>query len=150
MRRVVTGVNEAGRSYVVSDEELAEGDYEIWDFEPADVQDIIAAIPDGVAAEWVEAATPGGAKLRHTTFPPASSGFKLPALQGFDENGWHVTRTFDFDYVVAGQITLLLDEDSVVLHAGDYVVQQATRHAWRNDGDENAVLMAMMMTPPKA
>ncbi|HRE02728.1 MAG TPA: cupin domain-containing protein [Ilumatobacteraceae bacterium] len=48
----------------------------------------------------------------------------------------HVTETVDLLYVVAGAITLELDGSVVELGQGDVLVQQGTRHAWRNDHDE--------------
>ena len=34
--------------------------------------------------------------------------------------------------VTSGTIELILDEGSVMLHAGDVAIQRNTRHAWRN------------------
>ena len=56
-----------------------------------------------------------------------------------DEHGFHTTRTIDFDFLVDGELTLVVDEGSVPLEKGDFVIQQATRHAWRNSGDRPAV-----------
>ncbi|MGE0801311.1 MAG: cupin domain-containing protein [Lautropia sp.] len=50
------------------------------------------------------------------------------------------TRTIDFVIVIEGEIVLVLDEQEVILKAGDYVVQRATRHAWSNRSDRPAVL----------
>jgi mannose-6-phosphate isomerase-like protein (cupin superfamily) len=50
-----------------------------------------------------------------------------------DEAGLHVTASVDFIYVVSGEIDLELDERREVhLRAGDTVVQNGVRHAWRN------------------
>jgi quercetin dioxygenase-like cupin family protein len=35
----------------------------------------------------------------------------------------------------------------VKLQAGDAVVQQATRHSWRNEGTEPAVLLVLLHSP---
>jgi quercetin dioxygenase-like cupin family protein len=34
--------------------------------------------------------------------------------------------------VLEGEITMLLDEEDVVLKAGDIVIQRGTNHAWSN------------------
>jgi hypothetical protein len=48
MKRVVTGVNEHGPSYVVSSDELPISDFQtIWDYEPGQVPDSISAIDPG-------------------------------------------------------------------------------------------------------
>ena len=63
---------------------------------------------------------------------------KLPGLLGHMEPenpGFHRTDTIDMLYVASGQIVLSLDDGAeVTLSAGDTVVQNGTRHAWRNPG----------------
>jgi mannose-6-phosphate isomerase-like protein (cupin superfamily) len=50
------------------------------------------------------------------------------------------TRTFDFCFVLKGEIVLVLDDDEVSLKAGDSVVQRGTNHAWSNRSTEPAVV----------
>src|SRR5689334_22208589 len=61
---------------------------------------------------------------------------RLPGLIEHTEPenpGMHTTDTVDFDFVVSGEVWLELDNGAEVhLHAGDCVVQNGTRHAWRN------------------
>jgi len=62
--------------------------------------------------------------------------------------GFHTTRTVDFDFVVEGELTMELDADTVRLEAGDFVIQQAARHAWRNESAaRRAVLLALLHAP---
>ena len=57
----------------------------------------------------------------------------------------HTTPTIDFEVVLAGEIVLELDEGaSVTLRAGDTIVQNGTRHRWRNDGDVPALVAAFI------
>jgi mannose-6-phosphate isomerase-like protein (cupin superfamily) len=149
MKCVVTGVNQGGKSYVVSSEDVTVTMGVVWSFEPADIQPIIDAIPDGVAAEFLESG-PGGAKLTYASVPPAGgeSSFEMDHPQGIDEDGWHVTRTLDFVYIASGELVLVLEEETVTLKPGDFVVQQATRHAWRNEGSEPVVMIGVIITPP--
>ena len=69
---------------------------------------------------------------------------KLPGVVQYlepDVPGMHTTPTIDFEVVVSGQIVLELDDGaSVTLAPGDTVVQNGTRHRWRNDGDVPAVV----------
>ena len=49
----------------------------------------------------------------------------------------HTSDTIDFEYVLSGEVWLELDDGKEVhLRAGDTVVQNGTRHAWRNKGTE--------------
>ena len=61
---------------------------------------------------------------------------KLPGLlDPFEEggDGMHTTDTVDYCVVVRGEMTLELDDGQKVhLRQGDCVVQNGTRHRWRN------------------
>ncbi|TIO18230.1 MAG: cupin domain-containing protein, partial [Mesorhizobium sp.] len=47
---------------------------------------------------------------------------------------------------VKGRLILELDDGRTVeLNAGDTVVQQGTRHAWRNPGDQPATISVIML-----
>jgi len=49
----------------------------------------------------------------------------------------HVSDTIDFEYIISGEVVLELDDGvEVRLRAGDTLVQNGTRHAWRNRGSE--------------
>ena len=65
---------------------------------------------------------------------------KMPGLAAHMEPespGMHTTATIDFEYVISGSSVLELDDGAeVTLNAGDTVVQNGTRHAWRNRGTE--------------
>jgi mannose-6-phosphate isomerase-like protein (cupin superfamily) len=99
----------------------------------------------------------GGFRFGVFTVPPGSteapdlSGFDaeaamatfeaaLPGLLGHmepDNPGMHTTATVDYEYVVSGRCVLELDDGATVeLGPGDTVVQNGTRHAWRNPFDE--------------
>jgi mannose-6-phosphate isomerase-like protein (cupin superfamily) len=61
---------------------------------------------------------------------------KLPGIVDVgeaDNPGMHTTDTIDYILVLSGEIGLELDDGQTVqLGAGDCVVQNGTRHAWRN------------------
>ena len=56
----------------------------------------------------------------------------------------HRTATMDYDVVLKGTIGLELDNGAeVTLKPGDIVVQNGTRHRWRNRGDTVARMLAV-------
>jgi quercetin dioxygenase-like cupin family protein len=60
--------------------------------------------------------------------------------------GMHTTQTVDYGVVIRGEITLELDEGAKVrLRPGDCVVQNGTRHAWRNETDRECVMAFMIV-----
>lgn len=69
---------------------------------------------------------------------------KLPGLLSHmepDDSGMHTTDTIDFEVVLSGEVILELDDGAdKVLRAGDTVVQNGTRHRWRNAGATPAVI----------
>jgi mannose-6-phosphate isomerase-like protein (cupin superfamily) len=96
---------------------------------------------------------PGGTSLHFVTFPP-SSVFADPSFDGeaarsealirlrgladhFEkvDPAMHRTNTVDYAVVYEGEIWLELDDAKTIhLKRGDVVVQNGTRHAWRNRG----------------
>jgi quercetin dioxygenase-like cupin family protein len=57
----------------------------------------------------------------------------------------HLTPTIDFIILVKGQVRLVLDEGERLLSPGDVVVQRGTNHAWVCEGDEPAILVAVLI-----
>ena len=58
-----------------------------------------------------------------------------------DNPGMHATDSVDYVLILDGAIWLDLDDGNLVrLGPGDTVIQNATRHAWRNLGDRPATL----------
>jgi quercetin dioxygenase-like cupin family protein len=48
----------------------------------------------------------------------------------------HRTETVDYAFVIEGEITLVLDDQEVLLKAGDVAVQRGTNHGWSNRSDK--------------
>lgn len=73
---------------------------------------------------------------------------KLPGLAATlerDHPGMHTTNTVDFGFVISGDVILELDGgEEVHLRAGDAIVQNGTRHAWRNRSSEPCTIIAFM------
>ncbi|HEX7545402.1 MAG TPA: cupin domain-containing protein [Gemmatimonadaceae bacterium] len=74
---------------------------------------------------------------------------KLPGMAAHMEPGnpgMHTTNTVDFEYVISGEVWLELDDGKEVhLKAGDTVVQNGTRHAWRNKRDDSCRLVVCLI-----
>lgn len=157
-RRVVTGIDGDGKSYVVHDGPTT-GSIDlgritlddIWVDDPTNPDP--EASRDPVAGELTLVAPPGGSVVRIGTLWPASRadrpdeqaitadterwnlGDAMEENAGSDD-GWHTTKTIDYGIILSGRVELGLDEGWVELGAGDVVVQRATRHAWRLIGEE--------------
>jgi mannose-6-phosphate isomerase-like protein (cupin superfamily) len=160
VRRVVTGHDARGKAVFVNDEQvdpisvaLLPGVefYRVWG------SDEPAQFPNDGARPAAGGYFPplGGFRFGFFTLPPGGTGvppgpdfefeaalneleIKLPGLAQYmepDAPGMHTTPTMDVDLVVAGEMVLELDDGATVtLRAGDSVVQNGTRHRWRNDG----------------
>jgi hypothetical protein len=103
---------------------------------------------------------PGGTSLHFVTFPPGSvfadpwfdSGAAqeeaLVRLRGLadhfekEDPVMHKTNTVDYSVVYDGVIWLELDDaETLHLKRGDVVVQNGTRHAWRNKGTKPVMML---------
>jgi naringenin degradation protein FdeH len=75
-----------------------------------------------------------------------------PASQGYGRHAnTHRTRTVDYAIVLDGEIDMLLDDTEIHVKAGDVLVQQATNHAWVNNGTKPcriAFILIDSATPP--
>ena len=165
-RRVATGTTPAGRSFVASDEKIdpitvsALPGYSwqrLWGF------DALPKNPADVAAgnRLTHFPPPGGVRFNLFTVPPSEDRPQLtPALQQeldekllgrtahmeSDQAGMHRTASTDLVVVLSGKISLELDDGGVVeLSAGDTLVQNGTRHAWRNNTEEACTLAIVLI-----
>ena len=57
----------------------------------------------------------------------------------------HKTETIDYIILLKGDVTLILDNEEVDLKPFDVVVQRGTNHACVNNGDEPALLIAVLI-----
>jgi quercetin dioxygenase-like cupin family protein len=58
----------------------------------------------------------------------------------------HTTPTVDYAVVLDGEILLDLDAgQTTLLLPGDVVVQNGTRHAWRNPGSTPATIFVVLI-----
>lgn len=170
-RRIVTGTSKTGKSIVVSDG-AAPRTVEfasvpglsatlLWTTAANSQLDDEVVDPTPTAASWVPA--PGGTNAMVIVFPPdatmgspdfdpAAAGReylqKLPGLaEQFEQDapGMHRTDSIDYGVVLDGEICLELDDDKMVtLNKHDVVVQNGTRHAWRNRSEQPATVLFVL------
>jgi mannose-6-phosphate isomerase-like protein (cupin superfamily) len=103
---------------------------------------------------------PGGTSLHFVTFPPgsvfaepsfdadAARSEALVRLRGLadhferEDPAMHRTNTVDYSIVWDGEMWLELDDRQTIrLERGDVVVQNGTRHAWRNKGSKPTTML---------
>lgn len=169
MRRVVTGHDDRGRSVVVDDGVPPRTHAFVsfpgcvssvaWATEPGEPVSRAGEDQTGETQSLVPG--PGGTRLMLLSFPPdammGSPAFDGPGFvaeqreQGpglaerFESDGMHTTPTVDYVVVVDGEIWLELDGGHLThLRAGDVVVQNATRHGWRNRSDRPATIAVVL------
>jgi len=169
VRRVVTGHSPAGKAVFASDERVApivleklQGNefHRLWG------GDAVSVFPDDGSPPANPSYFPpvGGFRFALFTVPPSSTVIpdgvtpddvaneieaKLPGLAEHmepDAPGMHTTDTIDFEYVISGRVVLELDDGATAeLGPGDTVVQNGTRHAWRNPYDEPCRLVVFLV-----
>ncbi|GLP69245.1 cupin [Streptomyces sp. TUS-ST3] len=170
MRRVVTGHDENGKSVVVSDGTVPRS--REFTSLPGWVSRLAWATDPGEPVSWAgEDPTPkvtnllpapGGSRFIVLTFPPeaalADPAFDPAAFDReqradspgiaelIEPDGMHTTPTVDYGIVLQGEIVLELDDgDCTPLSTGDIVIQNGTRHAWRNRSDRPATMAFVLI-----
>ena len=107
--------------------------------------------------------SPSGSKFRYFQINPTPEGVPIEIMQEIAHDAFkrigaahhridtskhpamHQTKTIDYIILLKGDVTLLLDEDEVRLKPHDVVVQRGTNHAWVNNGNEPALLIAVLI-----
>ena len=167
-RRVVTG-HRNGKSAVLNDQQRPAYSFRtVKGFEQTYVwaaDRVGEADPEAVDLKLPKSALPvaGGSLVQIVTFPPAGLAAhaadpaevaqeylaRLPGLADtFERDGsqMHVTQTLDYAIMLDGELWLELDDgEPSHLSAGDVVVQQGTRHGWRNRGTRPATIAFVML-----
>lgn len=175
IRRIVTGHNEQGKAVFINEsapprrvsfDNLPGLEFiELW------ATDSTPSIPvdhgDPTIAMKSFVPKPTGTRFRIVSFPSGleikkliDAGFdpiafreeymeKVPGLaesHEVEDPGMHTTDTVDYGIVLSGEIYLELDEGKEVqLKAGDCIVQNGTRHGWRNRSTVPCVMAFIMI-----
>lgn len=159
MRRIVTGVGADGRATVIEDGEPRT----IFGFGKPDDPHVtaperLAVDPPDVAANcavlgelWatndpvpVLDGDPTAGMEWDVECPPGATRFRIARYGPHLFAPLHRTNTLDYDVVLAGSITLLLEDGSeVAMGPGDAVVIPGIVHGWRT-GDEGCTKVVVM------
>jgi hypothetical protein len=158
-RRIVTGVDVDGKSRLVDDLAIEEGDldnFNLWMTRPGgdDRGEHLPFFPP-----------PGGAIFRVVRLPPPDPAMTQQDLDRVVEEFFagvgspecrvdtsrhplmHVTPTTDYIMLLEGEVSLLLDKgDLIPLRPFDAVVQRGTNHTWLVTGSSPAVFLAVMVS----
>ena len=145
IRRIVAGNDPSGKAVVVHDGPAGKSREQdnrrstlIWATKetPADFLDL----EDAGQWDLGTPPPPGGTRFCVIQSQP---GARYPAM--------HRTDTIDYVICIAGEITMDLDDSTVVLRPGDVVVQLGTNHGWRNETDSLAIVAFVLVDgKPKA
>jgi hypothetical protein len=158
-------VNDAGRSYIVSDAllptaEVAPGEpvrAGLWTTEtaPASNHGAHDPVPDGVITRTPPAHR-GGSVIRITDIVPDSRraytpqelqrrGCKTTPERSAKHPGFHATDTVDYAICLEGEVWAVLDEDETLMRPGDVLIQRGTYHAWSNRSDRVARMLFVLI-----
>lgn len=172
VRRVVTGRDSNGKSiFVFCDDAPRSLDYvhipgmsntQVWATPPNPRLD--RAVRDPTLSAVTVLPQVGGTRLMIVRFPPDSvmGGPRFDPVAADQENrdwlpglaerfepeapGMHTTDTVDYGIVLSGEIWLELDDGATRhLRQHDVVIQNGTRHAWRNRGAGEAVMAFVLI-----
>lgn len=171
-RRIVTGHNDSGQSVFISDAAAPRMTVFrhvpgfvtslVWETQPNAVIPAPPGDPAVTAESWVPG--PNGTTLMFITFPPdsvmlspgfdplAAGGEYMQVLPGLAEKfemenpGMHTTDSIDYGVLLDGELYLELDNGAVKkLERHDVVIQNGTRHAWRNKSDKSATMLFVLV-----
>jgi len=136
IRRIVTGHNSAGKSMIK------------WDSE---IETIPGRPGFSQAPMWATQQLP----VRMSEEDPATweigttiangSVFRIIRYDPGVAERWHRTDSIDYAVVLAGEIIMQLDEEEILLKAGDVFVQQATLHNWVNRGTDPCIIAFVLL-----
>jgi hypothetical protein len=177
VRRVVTGRNPAGKSvFLWVDEAPRTLDYvhipgmsntQLWSTtanpslrQPLSDPTLATAtvMPKLGGTQLMIVRFPPDSVMRSPTFDPVAAELEnrswLPGLaERFEPEapGMHTTDTIDYGIVLSGEIWLELD-DTVTQHLRqhDVVIQNGTRHAWRNKSEREAIMAFVLIGAQRA
>jgi mannose-6-phosphate isomerase-like protein (cupin superfamily) len=166
MRRVVTG-HKDGKSVIVDNAEISSEDIPAYDilggimispfWETKNTPSIPVKNEDLIQKPGLPFPGPGGSRVSIAWLPPDEEVINNAKEKGLDAEekwrelcdddwGMHTTDSIDIDIILSGELWMELDDEAEVhLKQGDCVVQNGTRHAWRNRSDEVCVIASFIV-----
>jgi hypothetical protein len=170
-RRVVTSHSSTGKAVFASDGPVPTTSFEhvpgfsntlIWRTPPrvplpagsADPTiNINSLVPEPGATHLMLVTFPPDSVMASADFDPAAAGAEYSALLPglaekfeMDNPGMHTTDTVDYGILLEGEIHLELDDGvNRKLQVHDIVIQNGTRHAWRNRSNTAAKMLFVLV-----
>lgn len=142
-RRVVTGIDEEGKSTIWLDDQVPKA--AIFDEskkgEIAQVMWATDEVPSTIGrhdpmVDWFP---------EHNWFPETGVTFGVFTWQPGKGYPLHASETIDVGIILSGEIELILERGSTILRSGDCFVQRATMHGWRVQGDKPCIFAAVFI-----
>jgi quercetin dioxygenase-like cupin family protein len=140
MRLVVTGHKKSRKSVFLSDGECPRVEIKTSGNEMTEV--------------WATQGTPvipvtrGDPTIDTSSFFPGAgdTSVKVMRMPPGAESGMHTSDTIDYGIMLSGEVWLELDNGAEVhLKQGDFVVQNGTRHNWKNKGKKACVIAFVLI-----
>lgn len=118
-RRVVTGLDETGRSCILFD---GPSQTVVWETKSHPIAN--CGTVDLGTSHFDFPRGEGHSTFLVFDFPPENTLFGM---------GMHATDTIDYIVVISGEVTLVTETGETLLRAGDVAVDRGIVHGWRND-----------------
>lgn len=156
VRRLVTGVDEQGRSTIVMEDVAKHATVghgvptyvatQLWRTETAPA-DNTGPVVDPYDTDQQLSVGPSevGTVFRTLELPPDKDWRFDAAGNEVEPLAFHTTRSIDYAIVLRGEIYAVMDTTEVRMTAGDVLVQRGTRHAWANRSDEPCLLAFVLI-----
>jgi hypothetical protein len=165
VRRIVTGVNAAGRSFILSDTMLPTAPVApgaavrtgLWTTSaaPPSNEGINDPVPDGVIMHTPPAHR-GGTVVRITDIVPDKlraydpeelrrRNCKTTPDRSARHPGFHATDTVDYAICLEGEVWAVLDDGETLMRPGDVLIQRGTYHAWSNRSDRTCRMLFVLI-----
>jgi hypothetical protein len=125
VRRVVTGHNAEGKSYIINDEVVPASN--MW---TTTAEQPLGAPPQGEARRIGH--DTGETRCFVATIQPSRD----PKPDLTNRGGFHITPGIAYCLILNGEIVLLTDTQEAKVKAGDIVVERNAFHSWRNETAE--------------
>ena len=136
VRRIVTGLNEKGKSCIKWNSEIL-GKTGRPGFEKVELwatNSLPAKLSDEDPKDWnLGTSLANGSVLRICKYEPGVQG------------RWHKTDTVDYGIILSGELVLELEEEDVNLYPGDIIIQRQTNHSWANRSNEPCVVAFILI-----
>lgn len=134
-RRVLTGLDQDGKSAILIDEPIEQsqgGAAMVWSAPALPIDNSLPADAPFPVFSFDQMHA-GGASFMVMEYPPQMGEF------------WHATDTVECVAMLSGEIVFMTETGEVTLRAGDMLVDRGIVHCWRNDSGAPARAAIVMM-----